>query len=376
MDFETVYHSGYEKRISDRYITLDTLLPLLKEYSCIEDFSVIGNSENNRDIYGLKLGSGPFKILIWSQMHGNESTTTKALVDLLSVLDKNEELKAFVFQKYTLFIIPVLNPDGAVVYTRENANKVDLNRDAKLKSQSESRVLWHVFNEFQPHLCLNMHDQRTIFSAGNTGKPATVSFLAPAADKKKSLSENRKTAMELIAVMREALEIRIPGQIGRYDDTFNANCFGDSFQAAGIPIILFEAGHFPGDYARDETRKYIFYALLALLQNIDNPSIKRNYRDYFDIPENQKAFRDVIIHNASFKELTGVVDVVIQYEEKPDNGKIYFVPKIESIGNFKHLSAHKSIDAKGEKVAFSQGISLKEGSVITTLQLGAKKIDL
>src|SRR5690606_16971219 len=103
----------------------------LKSYSCIENCSIIGSSETGQNIYGLKLGKGSYKILIWSQMHGNESTTTKAMMDLLSVLDKNEDLREFVFQKYTLFIIPILNPDGAVAYTRQNANMADLNRDAK-----------------------------------------------------------------------------------------------------------------------------------------------------------------------------------------------------------------------------------------------------
>jgi murein tripeptide amidase MpaA len=33
---------------------------------------------------------------------------------------------------FTFYCIPMLNPDGAALYTRENANKVDLNRDSQL----------------------------------------------------------------------------------------------------------------------------------------------------------------------------------------------------------------------------------------------------
>ncbi|MGO2102474.1 MAG: peptidase M14, partial [Psychroflexus halocasei] len=41
-----------------------------------------GNSVLDRVISSFEFGYGSFKILIWSQMHGNESTTTKAVYDL------------------------------------------------------------------------------------------------------------------------------------------------------------------------------------------------------------------------------------------------------------------------------------------------------
>ena len=89
---------------------------------------VIGRSELGKPIYAVRLGKGPVKILIWSQMHGNESTTTRAL---LLWLDRY--LKTKHFQKtLSLLIIPQLNPDGADRYTRQNANGIDLNRDAQI----------------------------------------------------------------------------------------------------------------------------------------------------------------------------------------------------------------------------------------------------
>ena len=41
-----------------------------------------------RPIYGLKLGEGSHKVLAWSQMHGNETTTTKACLDLVEYLQE------------------------------------------------------------------------------------------------------------------------------------------------------------------------------------------------------------------------------------------------------------------------------------------------
>jgi murein tripeptide amidase MpaA len=67
----------------------------------------------------------------------------------------------------------MLNPDGADMYTRLNANEVDLNRDSQNLTQPESKVLREIFDLFQPHYCFNLHDQRTIL---RPVKPATVSF--------------------------------------------------------------------------------------------------------------------------------------------------------------------------------------------------------
>ena len=63
-------------------------------------------------------------------MHGNESTGTKAVFDLLNYLQSNDLFAQMITKEITLKIIPILNPDGAQQYTRKNANEIDLNRDA------------------------------------------------------------------------------------------------------------------------------------------------------------------------------------------------------------------------------------------------------
>ena len=66
--------------------------------------------------------------------------------------------------------------------------------------------------------------------------------------------------MEVIAVMNDALQNIIPNQVGVYDDAFNLNCVGDTFQSENVPTILFEAGHYANDYAREKTRSlFIFH---------------------------------------------------------------------------------------------------------------------
>ena len=310
---------------------------------------VIGTSVLGENIYSITLGNGPKKILMWSQMHGNESTTTKAVLDLLEyiVTDQNDDFKNSVLEFCTIKIILVLNPDGLKNYTRVNAKEVDLNRDASNQTQPESQLLRKVFDEFQPEYAFNLHDQRTIFSAGKQNKPATVSFLAPAYNEAREVNNVREKAMQIIIAMNNYLQTVIPGQVGRYDDSFNINCVGDYFQHRGASTILFEAGHFANDYDREETRKYIFLSLYyGLVEIITSDYKNQNILDYDKIPENEKLFYDIIIKNA---EVNGAIkDVAIQYEESLRSNRLHWIPKLQGVGDFEEFFAHKTVNAKNK----------------------------
>ena len=349
----------------------------LKEEDLIKEFKAIshkfkinneGYSEEDRIISSFHLGQGSRKILIWSQMHGNETTTTKAVLDLLNFFSLYKDITDSIFELCSFVIIPVLNPDGAVRYTRANANLVDLNRDASSRTQLESQLLNRVYTEFQPDFCFNMHDQRTIFSAGTNPFPATVSFLSPSFNEERELNVTRKKSMSLIASASLMLEKFIPNQIGRYDDSFNLNFIGDFFQAQGTPTILFEAGHFPNDYAREETRKYIFLALLKMVQDICLDVEDQLIDVYFKIPENKKLFNDVIVRNVKSEDST-IKDIVIQYKEVVEDEHINFVPFIEKIEKNIPFFAHREINADGQSLILEKHFSLKVGDVLSSFKV-------
>ena len=361
-DIKLLFETFKEKDLYNRYITNNHIEPLLKNFSNDLEVEIIGFSVKEKSIYGLKTGSGDKRILMWSQMHGNESTTTKALFDLLNTLLGTQEEPKHILKNCTLYLIPILNPDGAEVYTRINANNIDLNRDAQLLTQPESVVLRNIFKRFKPHYCFNLHGQRTIFSAGNSNFPATVSFLAPAQDATRAITTNRKVAMEIIVEMNEALQKIIPNQVGMYDDAFNLNCVGDAFQSKNVPTILFEAGHFFNDYEREETRAFIYISLLTAINYIsDNNVTGENYQNYFEIPENDKCFLDIIIRNAklSQNDSAELIDIGILYQEKLIGGRVSFIPKIEKIGSLVNFYGHREIDAKGSLIKGAEGKSIE-----------------
>lgn len=336
-----------EGSVQGRYVTLDHILPFMNAMSIHFKVVQVGISVQGLPIRSLTMGSGNLKILMWSQMHGNESTTTKALLDLLNFLASETALAKSILKACKLQVIPILNPDGARSYTRLNANSIDLNRDAQLLTQPESRVLNEVYRLFKPDFCFNLHDQRTIFNVAGTREPATVSFLAPAFDMARSVSGNRISSMRLIVAMNQALQLMIPGQVGRYDDSFNANCIGDTLQMIGIPTVLVEAGHFEGDYQREQTRELIFWALLKGLETLVHDDLAVfAVKDYYMIPENEKLFFDILIKNLHVinpKHQNGTALGVV-FNEVLEQNAVQFIPTFEVLEKGWKNYGHRTYD--------------------------------
>ncbi|MEH6680105.1 MAG: M14 metallopeptidase family protein [Sediminicola sp.] len=337
-----------ENKVRGRYVTNACLEPF---YNSIQPFFTVtelGNSVAERPIKEIRMGSGPIKILMWSQMHGNESTTTKAVLDFVRFMESECTLSKALLSACTISIVPILNPDGAEAYTRVNANLVDLNRDAQERTQPESMVLRRLYDHFSPDFCFNLHDQRTIFNVGTTPLPATVSFLAPAHDEERNISSSRAISMKLIVAMDGLLQTLIPGQVGRYDDGFNSNCAGDAFQMLGTPTILFEAGHYPGDYGRERTREFVYYAILKAVDTIAKGELDTHKTErYFEIPENDKLFYDVLIRNSHLINASHAVgtDVGILYKEVLEDGDISFLPEVAKMGKLTEYLGHKVYNA-------------------------------
>ncbi|WP_252191178.1 M14 metallopeptidase family protein [Polaribacter sp. Q13] len=322
---ENIYAQQKESTLHGKWITYKDIENLFSKYVSKFEVSQIGSSEENRPIHQLKIGNGAKKILLWSQMHGNESTGTRALFDLFNcILNSSESIFTKILEECTLVFIPMLNPDGAQAYTRVNANEVDLNRDAVNRKAKESKLLRSVLEQFNPQFCFNLHDQRTIFSVEGTKNPATISFLAPSEEITRGLTEGRIATMDVIVSMNTMLQNVIPNFVGRYTDEFYPTATGDNFQKLGHNTILIESGHYPDDYDREETRKYTFFSILQGLHHIANSATFIAYEDYFNIPNNDKIFYDIIHRYADSKN-----DIAYQYVDKIIDGK--FVSKLNKV---------------------------------------------
>ena len=354
MDYIDLHKQFKANSLFGRFITLKDIEPLLEKFQT----EIIGRSVLGKPIYKYTVGSGKIKIFMWSQMHGNESTTTKALFDFFNLIHSQEAIGVKLLQEFTFCFLPMVNPDGATLYTRENANGVDLNRDSEELSQPESQLLRKTFDDFQPNFCYNLHDQRTIFGAGTTGNVATVSFLAPSFNENRDINDVRAKAMNIIVAMNDELQKHIPNQVGRFDDGFNINCIGDKFTSLNVPTILFEAGHFQDDYYREYTRKMIFIALVSGLQNIyENDIVDNKTAEYLQIPQNNIVFYDFLYKNIKInydgKEI--ITNFAAQYKEEVIDDKIQFNAYIVEIGDLKGKIGHFQYNA--HKMLYSDEIN-------------------
>lgn len=348
---ENWYASNFETNLKGRRILFDDIKPLIENLSSKFEKEIIGYSENKIPIYKISIGNGDKRILSWSQMHGNESTGTKALFDLFKLLDTDDlilrTIVARILDTCRLEFIVLLNPDGAINFTRENFNNIDLNRDAVNRKAIESILLRKHLDEFNPEFCFNLHDQRSIFNVEGHPNPATISFLAPSIDLERTLTKGRKETMSVIVAMNNLLQQVIPNHVGRYTDEFYPTATGDNFQKLGHNTILIEAGHYKDDLNREFTRKYNFYALVQGLYFIASAIDYSKYEPYFDIPNNDKQYLDIIYKNLKDSE-DNVKDVGIQLKFSVKHNKLTSYQCIECSGDLSDY--YTDMVVNGEKL--------------------------
>lgn len=332
-----------------RYISPEKLFIYLQENYAAQIIR-LGKSTLGRPIIKFSFGKGNLKIAAWSQMHGNESTATLAMLDFLYSLENKSSLKSQLENEVTLDFIFMLNPDGSEKWMRRNALDLDLNRDYNQESSLEIKILKDLIKNGNYDYALNLHDQRTIFTTDGEN-PATLSFLAPSENIEREITENRKKSMAIIAFIFNHLNKKLPNQIGRYSDEFYPNSVGDNLMKAGIPTILFEGGHFQNDYLRNQTRKFYTEALyLSILGMVNLNASTGNYENYLKIPENMETHYDLIYRNVTLNtDFPCVLDVAVQFREDYLGGdEIIFTPIVVEVGDIGKKKGWKEIDCTGK----------------------------
>lgn len=258
----------------------------------------IGRSIHGREIRSVTFGQGGTTVLLWSQMHGNESTATMALADIFAFLAAREPhpLRDRLGRALTVVFVPMLNPDGGDLFRRENAAGIDVNRDARALATPEARALKELRDRLRPDFGFNLHDQNARTRAGSDGPPAAIALLAPAYDEEKGYNEVRSRARHVAAGIVRELEGEIRGRIARYDDTFNPRAFGDLMQRWGTSTVLIESGSLPDDPEKQRLRALNVAAILGALDAIATGSYARADSDLYErLPRNAGGAVDLLV---------------------------------------------------------------------------------
>ena len=332
---------------------------MIQKFKANPKFEVqkVGESIQGRDLHLISIGSGDNNIFLWSQMHGNEPTATQAIFDILNFLDAPEfkAEKQEILSNLKLHFLPMLNPDGAEVFTRRNALGIDINRDALRLQSPEGHTLKRLRDSLDADFGFNLHDQSTYYNAERTEKPATISYLATAYNYEKDINEVRANAMKVIVYMNKIIQNYAPGQVGRYSDDFEPRAFGDNIAKWGTSLILIESGGFPGDPEKQEIRKLNYVSILSALYTIANESFKSiSTEDYEKIPRNDRKLFDLKIENVTY-ELLGddyILDLGIFNNEVDLEGhtQFYYQSSVADQGDLSTYYAYKTFDARGYKI--------------------------
>jgi hypothetical protein len=347
------YNKFREPQFKDRFFKHQDLMLVLSKHAANVTHEVAGYSGEGRAINLLHLGDGPKKIFLWSQMHGDETTGTMALMDLLNFLALPEfsSLASKILSSCTLYLMPMVNPDGAERFTRRNAQQIDVNRDYLALQSPEAKILKAVHEKIQPSFGFNLHDQSDLWGVKNSPNPAALSFLAPAIDDACNPIGNRVQAMQAIACIKDALEATLPGKMGLFDDTYEPRAFGDNFQRFGTATILIEGGTIIGDNGSQEVRKMVFAAILAGLQAISNNTYTvMSVENYFSIPKNSKTLFHIMIKDIELKGIR--TSIGINYKQSPGPGGLHVnhFYTIEDIGDLHTMHAYQVYDDANLKI--------------------------
>lgn len=327
-------------------ITTQDIYPLIDGFKDVPHFKIqqVGQSFLKQPVYRITLGTGPIRVLAWSQMHGDEPTATAALLDLLACFRQFSEQswQENILSRVTIDIVPMLNPDGADAATRVNAQCIDINRDARALQSPEGRLLHALLTHIKPNVAFNMHDQNRYYSQPLTKQPVVMAFLAPPADKQATETPSRLRAMQIISRCVETLEPLIGGKMARYEDIFSERAFGDFAATQQAACILIESGRDFADPKRQIARKMNVFALLSALNFIASGD-ECSTQAYRQLPYNlENGYTDLMFKGVRVQMQNGQhyqVDISVHVDENSGNGTI------DGIGDLTELKGYTQIDS-------------------------------
>ncbi|MEM8678498.1 MAG: M14 family zinc carboxypeptidase [Planctomycetota bacterium] len=308
----------------------------------------LGRSWQQRRIRAVEVGTGTRQVLLWSQMHGDEPTHTVVLLELLRFLLSGDERATSLLSQLALTIVPMLNPDGAERGTRQNAQGIDINRDARRLASPEAEWLWRLCEERSFDFAFTLHNQRRSRTVDGAHLCA-LSLLVPPMDASHTETLGVRLAKQVGSLIRQATEPHAQGMLSRYVAGFMPRCFGEAIQMRGTSALLIEAGACPQMEGEWLTRLHL-HAVVAGLDGLALGNLADvDTGPYETLPEsNDVDLLDVLVRGVSVQDETeqpsAAVDLGILHE--PQDG-LRVAGKWDEVGDLEGRFGRLVIEAEG-----------------------------
>jgi protein MpaA len=169
----------YEPQPSPKIVGQQTAIQLPPVQPRGPETHVIGRSVQGRPIIAQVLGKGNDTVLIMATIHGDEPAGTTLVHKLAEHLRSNPQL----LENRRVVLVPLVNPDGMALGTRENARGIDLNRNFETNnrinnghnglsgcSEPESRALQKLIVEYKPDRIVSIHQPLNCLDYDGAGK--------------------------------------------------------------------------------------------------------------------------------------------------------------------------------------------------------------
>jgi len=137
------------------------LTRIVKDLDSDSRFTVTeaGKSGEGRSLWLIRISdpmrTAKWRVFFYAQQHGNEPAGKEALIYLAKAIQENPKLLG---RGIELWLMPMVNPDGAERDQRRNAVDADLNRDHMILEQPETQALHKTFRAILPHLAIDCHE--------------------------------------------------------------------------------------------------------------------------------------------------------------------------------------------------------------------------
>ncbi len=123
------------------------------------------SAKGRRDLWLVRLAdpradpAQTIRVLVLCRQHGDEPASTESVLGLIRrIAEGGDPALRASLAHVTLYLIPMVNPDGAEADTRNNGVGADLNRDWGIFHQPETRAVARAAHLLRPSLVLDAHN--------------------------------------------------------------------------------------------------------------------------------------------------------------------------------------------------------------------------